>query len=224
MAESDINFNKVSIALTDVRKAHRLIYQYHDRVIKIVQYIQHKLNMPICKGNKLFSWNVSQGDYKDSWANLIIENRWTWDFIYLYLLEFHLGLKEKENIKYSISIIEVSDDGYFRANKANRININTFNPVEESSSFFLFTFEYAKKDNNLQSIYKKETRRGFLERIIKTISINNKNIEIIENETMFFLGVRYDMSHFHSVESTDHILNDFNLNVKNYAQLQIDLL
>lgn len=99
------NIESIKEALCDVRKAHRIIYAYQNRMMGIVRFIGKKLDFPGCEVYKWYS-NVA--------PKRIDSETWAWDFIYSYLLEYYLGVKSSadDSSEYALSVIQYSDTGF----------------------------------------------------------------------------------------------------------------
>ncbi len=127
-------------ALCDVRKAHRLIYSYQQRMLDLAYFIKTKLDFPDFQAKKGFSEDISKNrrsKYLRIWNDM-----WAWDFIYSYMFEYYLGEIELDNgDSCALSIIQYSDTGYFDADGESRTDINSFAEEEESASKLLFILE-----------------------------------------------------------------------------------
>ena len=84
MAPHQLNEEELNNAFLNVRKAHRLIYEYQRRMQDLTWYIKNKLGFPNYKGFKQFSEALSS-------RNTIYLDNWSWDWIYSYMYEYHLG-------------------------------------------------------------------------------------------------------------------------------------
>lgn len=134
------NIESIKEALCDVRKAHRIIYAYQNRMMGIVRFIGKKLDFPGCEVYKWYS-NVA--------PKRIDSETWAWDFIYSYLLEYYLGVKSSadDSSEYALSVIQYSDTGFFDSAQSTRTNINTYSAEEESGSKLLFLIEAKPKSS-----------------------------------------------------------------------------
>lgn len=127
-----VTMDELKDALCDVRKAHRIIYAYQRRMMDIAHFIQHKLNFPTCECYKKFSNMPSKRIYPETWA---------WDFLYTYLMEYHLGERKTADKKYALSIIQYSDTGYFEGNAETQKALAKFASEEESGTKLMFFIE-----------------------------------------------------------------------------------
>lgn len=133
-------------AMADVRKAHRLIYSYQQRMLDLIYFIKSKLDFPSFLGEKRFSNDI----YKKRNGYLLLpDNMWAWDFLYSYMFEYYLGeiYLDNEDIC-ALSVIQYSDTGFFEKEENNRIDVNSFADEEESGSKLLFILEIKPKRKN----------------------------------------------------------------------------
>lgn len=126
-------------ALCDVRKAHRIIYAYQQRMTDIALFIRRKLDYPDCAPAKLFS---------DPMHRHIDSRTWAWDFIYTYLLNYYIGEKEENGRAHCMSIIQYSDTGYFDVSGNSRTDILSFAPEEEAESKLMFIIEGKPRESS----------------------------------------------------------------------------
>lgn len=133
-------------ALCDVRKAHRLIYSYQQRMLDLAYFIKSKLDFPLFQAEKRFS----KGIYKKRNGYLSIFNdMWAWDFLYSYLFEYYLGEIESDNDdSCMLSIIQYSDTGYFEKEENSKTDIKSFGKEEESGSKLMFILEVKPKEKD----------------------------------------------------------------------------
>ena len=138
-----MNEEQLKDAFCEVRKAHRLIYEYQRRMQDLTWFIKNKLGFPQYDGHKKFSGTVSS-------RNKIHHDNWSWDFIYTYVFEYHLGQQEnkEKHISWALSLIQVSDTGFYknRANGSSQTNLSSYAPPEESESRLLFYLSAAPKE------------------------------------------------------------------------------
>lgn len=135
-------------ALCDVRKAHRLIYTYQSKMLDLIHFIKSKLDFPEFGGNKLFSDPIAKK--RSSYDDLkIFKGMWPWDFIYSYAFEYYLGSKTIKKSVIALSILQVSDTGYFDSKKdKHRTDISVFESEVEAKSKLIFLLEKKDKKNN----------------------------------------------------------------------------
>ena len=148
MANSLTRREEFNQALCDVRKAHRLIYAYQSKMLDLTYFIKSKLDFSGFGGNKLFSNTIEKK--RDAYDRLKIwKDMWAWDFLYSYVFEYYLGNIISEDFQIAMSIIQVSDTGYFDNNNEvnSRIELGTFAEEEKSISKLIFVVEKKHKDN-----------------------------------------------------------------------------
>lgn len=118
-------------AFCEVRKAHRLIYEYQQRMKDLCWFIRVKLGFNENWGYKRFS-EVTNNDKK------IEQNKLSWDWIYTYVYEYFIGYQKVGEEKIlGLSIIQVSDTGCYKDGKRN-FNLSNFPSAEESDSRLMF--------------------------------------------------------------------------------------
>lgn len=130
-------------ALDEVRKAHRLIYSFQERMLSLIRFIQTKLDFPNYLGKKHFSNPIgaySRGNYQEYLK--VYPDMWAWDFLYSYVFEYYIGEDSFENgDQFALSIIQYADTGYFENENEDRNMPSRFAPTEESTSKLLFILE-----------------------------------------------------------------------------------
>lgn len=132
-------------ALCDVRKAHRLIYSYQQRMLDLAYFIKSKLDFPLFLAEKRFSSDIRKK--RDGYLS-VFNDMWAWDFLYSYMFEYYLGdIELKNGDNYALSIIQYSDTGYFDAEGYSRTDINSFAEEKDSGSKLLFILEFKPKKN-----------------------------------------------------------------------------
>jgi hypothetical protein len=133
-------------ALCEVRKAHRLLHDYQQRMMDLVKFIAAKLDFSVCEGHKYFSNDVTR---KRNQNLAVFDNMWAWDFLYSYVFEYYLGETElDDNSKIAFSIIQYSDTGYYDKKNNDKQNLDSFASEEESISKLLFIIEHAPQKKN----------------------------------------------------------------------------
>ena len=124
---SDLDINEFKKALTDVRKAYRLLYHYQRRVMDTVQFISDQTVFSFHGG---WSW-FSNPMPKNKSVKLA---HWAWDWLNMYFYDFHLGERVVDGVTYSLSVILQSDTGFFDSQINDKRNVEAFAPVEESET------------------------------------------------------------------------------------------
>ena len=128
-------------ALIEVRKAHRLVESFQERMLSLVNYIATRLDFHQLEGIKHFSAPISPfrgGDHLK-----IHHTLWAWDWCYSYLFEYYVGnLDLDDSSSINLSIIQYADTGFFENENEDRTALEFFASPEESGSKLLFFMEY----------------------------------------------------------------------------------
>lgn len=123
----------------EVRKAYRLLFDYQDRILNLMQYIETTYGIRHKKGKPLFS---SRGSNRlDNWA---------WDWLYMYCYQFYYEhFNNETNELIWLSVIIMNDTGYYEANSENKISeldVAKFKAVEDATTKIIFTASTVRKD------------------------------------------------------------------------------
>ena len=208
----ETNTKKLTNALQDVRRAHRILYAYQRRMLDLAHFIKCQLKMPDFRGFKHFSRPIS----KNSGYLTIRHDMWAWDYLYSYLFEYYLGETEAGDKlhDYKLSLIQYSDTGYFDQDGQKRGRISEFGSEEESSSKLLFFLEYKSKDS--EWVWKDGS---YMERIVldKKVGSKEHKKEVRYTST----GVKqilcsFPLERFINMEATLEVLREF----RSYCQEQ----
>lgn len=100
-------------ALLDVRKAYRLIHDYQRMTLDVVKYIGQQLGMTYAGGSPKFS-DASPRPGKGSL------DFWAWDWLNLVLYEFRFTQGSAKGRGVTLSILLISDTGYFSSGEEPR--------------------------------------------------------------------------------------------------------
>lgn len=131
-------------ALVEVRKAHRLVESFQERMLSLVNFIATRLDFHQMEGVKHFSNPVYP--YKGGDHLKVNPRNWAWDFIYPYLFEYYVGDDELEDgSTIMLSIIQYADTGFFDNENEDRTQPSLFAPSEEAGSKLLFFMERKPK-------------------------------------------------------------------------------
>lgn len=210
--------NNLKQGTENIRKAFRLLYQYQHCIQSLVEYVKSKYGFENkTVGYKRFSNPIRRTTYcnKTYNANLEISGLWAWDYLYSYEFEYFMGSKninKKVNLSdvdktVSMSIIQVSDTGFYLKENADATNIDTFEKVEKSKSILILICEIT--DKNTRSHW---DSLGFLNDKIQRLSSYEEDSiwEPYGAKTgLGFLAKRYDIEDFCNQSSTDFQLRDF---------------
>ena len=172
----------------DVRKAYRLLYHHQRRILDLVNFIKNQVGFPEFEANSWFSNNQPRPKNADA-------SKWAWDWLNMYFMHFFLGTKEIEGDKVSFSVLILNDSGFYdNDNLEDRLKIDQFESVEESSSKLIFV---AGKNIVLDKGYQKDI-------------FNKPDVNIIINEdSKMMIKKSYNLSEFINEESTLNKINDF---------------
>lgn len=205
-------------AFTDVRNAFRLLARYQSRVLAIVNYIKEQTLFTNMWGLRRYC-NVIGTKQKcpDNYANLKIEQyMWSWDFLYNYMFEYYFG-QEKYGRKYiDMSIIQVSDDGFYKSisNKPSPTDVSTFLPPDESNSYLVFTAGWKE--------WLRDDQEPDNEKFLHKFLAGSKDISIYTNEKGHWtITKRYPMQRFSSQKECDKVIADFNNLVLKHTGIEL---
>ena len=131
-------------ALVDVRKAHRLVYSFQERMLSLAIFIGNRLDLGQPYGIKRFSDPISSARGRNG---LKISNEmWAWDFVYSYVFEYYFDeVVHKDDSKFKLSIVQYADTGFFDSNTKDYLDITRFASPEVSKSKLLFVLEWHPK-------------------------------------------------------------------------------
>ena len=199
----------------DVRNAFRLLNDYQKHILNIVNYIREQTEYAEMWGRK--NWYSNEiGNKKNSpdsdYAKLNIRNdMWGWDFLYGYIFEYYFGdLDKKRKGNIEMSVIQVSDDGYFVSNRENKsmTKISTFEDSENSHSYIILNMALTKKDNLWLSDldYPDDDMKDFLTKFISS----SEDKKIMKNDKGDVSVIKkYKMQKFATQKGTDDVIRDF---------------
>lgn len=224
MKDSVITKSELEKAMCDLRKAHRLIYEYQNRMLQLMRYIRNKFSLSNeIAGNKRFSKPIGKtryysAEYRE--ANLkLLNGMWAWDFLYSYEFEYHFGSSVDKKLKkeFSFSVVQVSDSGYYESGMQGKSHTDTksFADCEDSSSCLIFVFESVP--NSKKSEYSWD-----IENAISTLLSSAKKREIKQsNGEKSFVACKYDIHNFLNHTTTDKILEEFAAIVKEQSSITL---
>lgn len=200
----EAKINEFNDALTEVRKAHRLIYSYQSRMIDLAYFIKSKLDFPEFVGEKHFSKAIHKK--RDGYLN-VFKEMWAWDFIYSYLFEFYFGEKELDNNICSLSVVQYTDTGYFEKDDSSKTDINSFAPENESGSKLLFYLEVKPKGSERRSDEKRNIEKVIENKEYARIAPFEKTIP--EKNGIIQVVCSYPLHRFLNEETTLKTLREF---------------
>lgn len=192
-------------ALCEVRKAHRLIYEYQRRMQDLSWFIKNKLGFPLYKGYKKFSNPISR--------NNISYDMWAWDFIYSYVFNYFLGEQSdpEKHISWKLSVIQISDTGHFKNvdKGSTRTNTSSYALPEESESRLLFYLTVIPESDTLRELIDTNTivdayaNSAEFGKVFSTV-IDDRQ-QSVNKQVVYSVPI----SRFIDEESTIQVLRDF---------------
>ena len=218
--------NDIHQMMEDVRKAHRLIYQFQDRMLQLMNRIanDYGLNHPV--GRKRFSNPISStrrgNDYPE--ANLRVHDKWVWDMLYTYEFEYYFGKLLRNNLYGCLTIFQVSDNGYYLADghrleqgKDDHLSkraVNDFWPTGQSESYLVFVFESFPQHGH--RIFLKHPKNA-----IVRLYGGNDDVIIEKKEDNTLVAKRFSIEEFFSRESVGELLEEFSTLVFNNTTFKL---
>lgn len=208
--------------LSNVRKAHRLVFEYQKRMLDLMQLVRNQYDFKSLAGKKHFSkplHNTEKFSKDNKDANIdIFEKIWAWDFIYSYEMEYYFGEKTKNGLKCSMSIFQITDNGFYLKDGFEKeherivpgdlkLKTEKFWDAEKSSSYLIFVAE----------VYNENTERTFFPDVRKYIIElygKDNDLKVKKSKECTLVAKRYHISHFYNKESSKKWLDDFAETIK----------
>lgn len=206
--------------MADVRRAHRLLYQYQDRMLQPVNRIANEYSLDSPSGRKRFSNAIGAmrrgNDYPE--ANLRVHDKWAWDMVYSYEFEYYFGKNIRNGLGCCFSVFQLSDNGYYLADGHYRENNSTnehiskrkiedYWPSDYSSSYLIFALECFPKEKN--RYFFKHPKDS-----IVSLYGSDTNSLVKRNKDNVLVAYRFPIEDFFSRVSVDEILMEFSNFVK----------
>lgn len=221
------DMNPIENMLADVRRAHRLVFEYQKRMLDLMQLVRNLYDFPNSPaGKKHFSaplHNTEKFSKDNKDANINIDGKWAWDFIYSYAMEYYFGKKTSNGFKCRLSVFQITDNGFFMRDGfekengrkgANKLKTEQFWDAEKSSSYLIFVAEVCKED----------TRRVFFPNVQKHImELYGKDNDLlnIESGGCTLIAKRYPNSKFFNYNSSNECLNDYAETIKSMTSFSL---
>lgn len=198
------NIEEFEKALIDVRKAHRLIFKYQEKMLDLINYIKSRLDFPEFIGKKHFSNSIG-AKRSGSGMQRIWHNMWAWDFIYPYVYEYYLGDLRLEKYDCNLSIIQYSDTGYFdqKDEEISPVDVEEFIVEEQAVSKILFILEAVLKNHKTW----KWDKDDFI--MNKLYASSSHKADVLENNNSKLVLYSFPLSYFIDENSTYNALNEF---------------
>ena len=212
MESSKLTKEQMADALCEVRKAHRLVYEYQVRMMDLVRFIGWKIDMTRTPTiSKRFS-NLPKSK--------LFEDMWAWDFIYTYQMEYDFGEKEIGDYVCHISVLQIVDTGYFdipfESHEIRKHPEKFSKEIESASKLF---FYLNRRQNGTQS--------KCLDNRASIFDDNKYMCKDFEKEVKEFkeynekeLLYSFPLERFLDKESTSEALQEF----ADYCQKEVDVL
>lgn len=214
---------KIDTLLCDVRKAHRLLYEYQRRMLDLVFFIARKYKFPESNvsGKRRFCQTIKTTRGEDSeYANLNIRrNMWAWDFLYSKEFEYYFKFITKNNQRVYFSLIQVSDTGNFNLKTATNGSCkpSNYSDVDDSQSYLLFVLENANRNMSVKHFYTKELNDG-----INNIIKGDEHALIYETgENTAFVMMKFNLNTLFNEESVMTAIVAFNDIVKSKTNINL---
>lgn len=130
--------------LVEVRKAHRLVYSYQERMLSLVNFIRAHINGNRLSGVKHFSNPITK--VQGSEELRLPNGMWAWDFVYSYLFQYFVYWGDMtDGSTVSLNVVQYTDTGFFDSKADEKTNISEFASPEDSISKLLFIMEHTPK-------------------------------------------------------------------------------
>lgn len=132
----NINKNDLNAIFLDVRNSYRLLFKYQKRILDLVKYAGNYLKFSYDGGWPWFS-DASPRKGKGTLDN------WPWDWLNMYLYDFHFKEKEIEATKINFSIVIQSDTGHYdskfpKNETLHKCDIDEFSNPKTSETRLIF--------------------------------------------------------------------------------------
>lgn len=184
---SELNYSELSLTMTNVRKAYRLLHDYQKRVLDTVNFIGNNLNFEYHSGWAWFSKDQGNKNNKSL-------ERSGWDWLNMYEYEFFFGDQNVNGIEFRFSILHQADTGYYDGLKSKKDSPLDFIAASESQSRLVFIVG----------------RNNFWDpRNVLTEKLRNKNTDEFSDANQNLFGKAYGMERFFNEDSTQNTIADF---------------
>lgn len=211
-------------AFVDVRTAFRLLARYQSRVLDIVGYIREHTPFTDMWGRRLFCRTIGTRKARNEaekgiteYANLAVwSDMWSWDFLYNYLFEYYFGQVKIQRKIVEMSVIQVSDDGFYKSHdmQSSATNITTFAPAVESNSLIVLTAGHKAWMQDDEE----EDSDAFLH---KFLASEQDTVIFKDEKGAWTITKKYPMQRFASQKDADKVLSDFGRIIKDNTGLDL---
>ncbi len=200
-------------ALQEVRKAHRLIYEYQDWVQSLMLHIKSKYGMNLLTAKQRFcAYHQGVHDYGDLRVH---SAEWAWDYLQTYEVEYYFDYKSapsEEHILYFF-VLQVTDTGWHQK-RGDKCKLDSFEEAEKSHSVFMF-YAQCTDGGGPDDTWKTDmdAARDELLGQLKRKPDENE-FEPYVNAGKSIYAMMFPMECFASLEQTDEKLKEFREGVK----------
>ena len=210
----------------DVRKAFRLLNSYQTRILGLVDYIRSQAEFPDMWGGR--GWYAQPfSKRKDSpdtgYANLNVrKDMWGWDFLYNHFFEYYFGTRKQKRATIEMSVIQVSDDGFFLSNDPNKAMTNSasFASPESSNSWLVLMAEVYTKSSYIW-LRDSENPDKASENVLSSFLSSPNRFFVNQVDNNCFLMAKYEMQCFASQSGADKVLREFGEKMKSLTNVEI---
>lgn len=185
-----LNQNEISTVLKDVRSAYRLLALYQKRLLDVVKYVGNKYGLSFHSGWSKFSNPASHGTR----ASI---DKWSWDWLSLYLYEFNLGTIEINQDLYRFKILHQGDTGFFDASINKRVDKQNVEEFEDTSI----------SKTRLFFIISKNADGCPIQQILEGNLSSQNDRKLLKGD---WLAIPYEMERFSNQTATDLVISEFN--------------
>lgn len=212
----------------DVRNSFRLLNRYQKRILQIVSYIREQTPFNDMWGSKgWYSEEIrKRNDSPDSeYARLnVYKDMKGWSFLYGYIFEYYFGWEKINKKKVEMSIFQISDDGFFISQQANKhmTDISSFEPSESSHSYLIFnvaiyTTQYCHWLFD-PDFPEEDNYKDFLTRFLSSPS-DTKIIKYDNGEVVALK--KYEMQKFATQQGADEVIRNFGKIIKEQTDVEL---
>ena len=207
----------------NIRKSIRLLYEYQKRMQGTVFHIKSILNLSPAgriEVNKLYSLTPRLS--KEYGETQLSRNNWAWDYLYPMAMEYHLGEKKIDGYSFRLSVIQVTDDGYYKAKQQNlsvdRLDTYTYSSSEDSNSFLLFVMEFKPSNSSWAKRWNRDTMEFNLNKWMKDSQtiINDRT-----KQGNHFIVMKFSLTSLLTEKSIEKVLSEINQYVESITEKKI---
>lgn len=221
------NINTPQDLFENIRKSVRLLYEYQKRMQGTMFHIKSILNLSPAgriEVNKLYSRAPRLS--KEYGETQLSRGNWAWDYIYPMVMEYHLGEKKINKSVFRLSVIQVTDDGYYKAKNqelpVDRLDTYTYSAPERSDSVLLFVMEIRSNDSS----WAKRWKRGIMERNLnrwmeEIIKDSKTTIDDKTKQENHFIVMKFSLIELLSDSSIGNVLSKINQHVEKVSGIKI---